>query len=116
MLIRAISDADSVAVGRMLVEHSELVHDRASNGATRQSAQDYFLEGIETYVFEGDTALHVAAAAYDESVAVQLLGYGATVHASNRPRPATSALCCGRSAGLTEMESSITVSANPCAC
>ncbi|MGI9410765.1 MAG: ankyrin repeat domain-containing protein [Hyphomicrobiaceae bacterium] len=83
-LLRAIADADSVAVARLLVEHPELVHDPASNGATRQSAQDYFLEGIETYVFKGDTALHIAAATYDESVAAQLLSFGAAVQASNR--------------------------------
>ena len=55
-LIRAIAGANPVAVDRLLVEHRELVHDRTANGATRQSAQNYFLEGIETYVFEGDTA------------------------------------------------------------
>jgi len=55
-----------------------------SAGASRATSADYFLRGILRYVYEGDTALHVAAAAYDVDVARTLLGKGADPHARNR--------------------------------
>ena len=39
-----------------------LVHERAAVGATRRSAKSYFYEPIAHYMYEGDTALHMAAA------------------------------------------------------
>ena len=53
-------------------------------GATRQGAPTYFLEGIRRYVYAGDTALHVAAAAYRSDIVSMLLTLGADVNAKNR--------------------------------
>jgi ankyrin repeat protein len=44
----------------------------------------YYLKEIEHYVYAGDTALHVAAAAYRTDIAKELVGHGADVSARNR--------------------------------
>jgi hypothetical protein len=53
-------------------------------GATRASAVPYYLTAIEHYIYEGDTALHIAAAAYARSVVRDLVAAGANVAAANR--------------------------------
>jgi hypothetical protein len=53
-------------------------------GATRLSAEDNFLTAIRHYVYAGDTALHVAAAAHQPEIARGLIGLGAHVAATNR--------------------------------
>ena len=55
-----------------------------SSGASRSAASDFYLKGIEHYVYAGDTLLHVAAAAYASDVARVLLESGANVCARNR--------------------------------
>ena len=53
-------------------------------GATRQTAGKYFLDQISRYVYAGDTALHIAAAAYETEVVRKLLAAGADFRATNR--------------------------------
>jgi hypothetical protein len=53
-------------------------------GASRESANDYFFAPIAHYVYEGDTALHVAAAAYQVGIAKNLVSKGASPSARNR--------------------------------
>jgi ankyrin repeat protein len=53
-------------------------------GATRQATKAYFLDEIARYVYAGDTALHVAAAAYRTQMVRELIARGANVHAKNR--------------------------------
>ena len=53
-------------------------------GATRQTAKTYSLDQIGRYVYAGDTALHIAAAAYQTEIVHQLITAGADVHARNR--------------------------------
>src|SRR4029077_7713244 len=53
-------------------------------GATRQTAKKYFLHQIGRYVVAGDTALHIAAAAYEKEIVRQLITAGADAHAKNR--------------------------------
>src|SRR5437016_6197592 len=83
-LARAIIADDAVAVSAALAASPELVRARIRGGATRQSANPYFLVEIRHYLYAGDTALHVAAAAYRQSIAKKLLAKGADIRAQNR--------------------------------
>jgi anti-sigma factor RsiW len=83
-LVQAIASAHTDGVRQLLTDHPILARHKAAVGATRKSAGEFYLKGIEHYLYEGDTALHVAAAAYDEAVAAQLVAKGAEVRAKNR--------------------------------
>jgi hypothetical protein len=54
------------------------------SGATREDATANFLTAILHYIYAGDTALHIAAAAHRMEVAERLIGLGADVAARNR--------------------------------
>jgi ankyrin repeat protein len=82
-LIRAIGVDDAVAL-RLLAVSPALASARVAQGATRQVAKDYYLDPIGHYVYAGDTALHVAAAAYRTDLATKLIASGADVRARNR--------------------------------
>lgn len=82
-LVGAIAEGDRVAVARQLSAAPELASLPVTVGATRADA-DHFLQRISHYVYAGDTALHIAAAAYQSSVARELLALGADVAARNR--------------------------------
>jgi Ankyrin repeats (many copies) len=45
---------------------------------------EYFVAEINHHVYSGDTALHIAAAAYEADLARELIGAGAIVTAANR--------------------------------
>ena len=83
-LVSAIIDGDTARVSRLLAASLSLVRARFQAGATRQETKEYFLEQIGRYIFAGDTALHIAAAAYQTQIARSLLAAGADVHARNR--------------------------------
>jgi ankyrin repeat protein len=83
-LVRAIAAHDADEVGRMLRASPGLASAPVDLGATRQDASTYWLDGIDHYVYAGDTALHIAAAAYDADLARTLLAMGADVDARNR--------------------------------
>lgn len=53
-------------------------------GATRQRGDAWFIREIAHYIYAGDTALHVAAAAFRRDVAEQLVRRGAACRARNR--------------------------------
>jgi ankyrin repeat protein len=53
-------------------------------GATRQQASSFFYADIAHYLYAGDTALHMAAAAFRRPVAELLIGHGANRRAMNR--------------------------------
>jgi ankyrin repeat protein len=57
---------------------------QAEGGATRQNASEWFFEEIAHYLYAGDTALHLAAAAFQRRVAELLVGRGANCRARNR--------------------------------
>ena len=82
-LIRAIGVDDAAAL-RLLAASPALASARVAQGATRQAARDYYLDPIGHYVYAGDTALHIAAAAYRCEVARKLIASGADVRAHNR--------------------------------
>jgi hypothetical protein len=83
-LARAIIAGDAVAVSATLAASPELVRARIRGGAPRRSSNPYFLVAIRHYLYAGDTALHVAAAAYRQSIAMELLAKGADICAQNR--------------------------------
>src|SRR5579859_6550174 len=82
-LARAIVAADASA-SRLLAKNPELAKARLARGATRQDANTYFMEAISHYLYAGDTALHVAAAAYRHEIARRLIAHGADARAKNR--------------------------------
>jgi ankyrin repeat protein len=47
-------------------------------------AEEHFLYEIDHHVYAGDTALHIAAAAYEADIARELVSAGANVAAANR--------------------------------
>lgn len=53
-------------------------------GATRSNAESFYFERIAHYAYAGDTALHLASAAYLPGVVTQLLACGAKLSATNR--------------------------------
>jgi hypothetical protein len=53
-------------------------------GATQRLASEYFLSEIAHYVYAGDTALHIAAAAFNPALVSDLIGRGAALSAKNR--------------------------------
>jgi hypothetical protein len=83
-LIALIVDGDDAAALRALATSPALATARVDQGATRQSPEASFFEQIRHYVYEGDTALHLAAAAYRERIARKLVAAGADVNARNR--------------------------------
>jgi len=83
-LFAAIASRDHVRVMRMLDQTPGLVTYPLRVGASRQDPQPYFLIPIRHYVYAGDTALHVAAAAHDRGLAESLVVRGAAVRAHNR--------------------------------
>jgi hypothetical protein len=83
-LIRAIAARDQGEVARMLAASPALATSAVTAGATRQEAAPYYLDQIGHYVYAGDTALHIAAAAYDTRLVPTLLAMGADTGARNR--------------------------------
>jgi Ankyrin repeats (many copies)/Ankyrin repeat len=68
----------------MLATSPGLARERAVDGATRRAASAHYLHAIEHYVYAGDTALHIAAAAYQKDIVENLIALGADVRARNR--------------------------------
>ena len=63
-LIRAIAGGDTVTATQLLAAAPELARTSIEVGASRANPSEFFLDGIGHHVYAGDTALHVAAAAY----------------------------------------------------
>jgi Ankyrin repeats (many copies)/Ankyrin repeat len=83
-LVRAIVTGDAAAASRLLAASPALAGACFEKGATRQAAKAYYLDEIGHYVYAGDTALHVAAAAYRREIVQKLIVMGADVRARNR--------------------------------
>jgi len=83
-LIRLIAAGDQDESMRLIDRSPSLARTSMGTGATRQGSTDFFLRNIGHYVYAGDTALHIAAAAYNTDVAQRLLAQGAQVRARNR--------------------------------
>jgi len=83
-LFRAIAAGDGERVSRLLKTSPGLAHESTPIGATRGNPGPYYLKKIDHYVYAGDTALHIAAAAYRAAIAKKLIDRGARVGARNR--------------------------------
>jgi hypothetical protein len=84
ILVRAAIDGDTGEVARLLRVEPALVSRRFAVGATRAAAETFFYEDIAHYCYRGDTALHMAAAAFQRSAARLLVQKGAALDARNR--------------------------------
>jgi ankyrin repeat protein len=82
--IRAIVAGDEDAAATLLAASPDLAMARVERGATRQDPSEWFLDEIGHYVYQGDSALHVAAAAHRPETVRLLLAAGADVGARNR--------------------------------
>lgn len=83
-VVRAIGAKDVGAATRLLRADPQLAVASVEVGATRQDAEPYLFKLINHYVYAGDTALHMAAAAHRPELVETLLELGADVAASNR--------------------------------
>jgi hypothetical protein len=83
-LVRVIVADDTATAVRLLDHSPALVHARCVVGATRQGPNPYFFEAIAHYMYAGDTALHMAAAAHRCEIAQALIDKGADCFAKNR--------------------------------
>jgi ankyrin repeat protein len=83
-LFGAIASRDDVEIARQLDSSRDLASCPIRVGASRQDAERYFLGAIRHYVYGGDTALHIAAAAHQRELAELFVTRGADVRARNR--------------------------------
>lgn len=83
-LFSIIAARDVPKALQVLAKSPTLAQRVAEVGATREDPSTYFFAKISHYSYAGDTALHLAAAAYATDIARQLVSLGANVHARNR--------------------------------
>ena len=67
--VRLVIHGDIAEVSRRLAANPELARMASGGGATRQDAASYFFDDIKHYLYAGDTALHMAAAAFKRPIA-----------------------------------------------
>src|SRR5947209_17395536 len=82
--VRHVVSGDIDEVSRRLAASPSLATGPAAVGASRHGAPDFFFTEIAHYLYAGDTALHMAAAAFRRPVAELLIAHGADCHAKNR--------------------------------
>jgi hypothetical protein len=78
-----VSGAGATAI-ELLEASPQLARERAAQGATRQTPKRDFFDQILHHMYAGDSALHIAAAAYQPVVVGKLIAMGADIHARNR--------------------------------
>ncbi len=77
-------DGDIERLTRRLAESPALAATSSEVGASRQESAAFFFADIAHYLYAGDTALHMAAAAFRRQVAALLVAHGADPRAKNR--------------------------------
>jgi ankyrin repeat protein len=82
--VRHVVNGDIDEVSRRLAASPSFATASSDVGATRQGAPDFFFGEIAHYFYAGDTALHMAAAAFRRPVAELLVVRGADCHTKNR--------------------------------
>ncbi|MBI5941084.1 MAG: ankyrin repeat domain-containing protein [Caulobacterales bacterium] len=83
-LMTAIASAEDDTVLGLLTTAPTLARTALNAGATRAAAAGNYLTAISHYVYAGDTALHVAAAAHRPRIVNALISLGADTAARNR--------------------------------
>ena len=82
--VRVVVDGDIEQLTRSLAASPALATTSSEVGATRQQSSTCFFAEIAHYLYAGDTALHMAAAAFRREVAALLVAHGANCRAKNR--------------------------------
>lgn len=82
--VRLVVNGEMDEVSRCLAANPSLATAAAEVGAARHSAAEFFFTEITHYLYAGDTALHMAAAAFRRPVAELLVAHGADCRARNR--------------------------------
>jgi ankyrin repeat protein len=82
--VRLVVKGEIDEVSRQLAANPSLATAAAEIGASREIAAEYFFTEISHYLYRGDTALHMAAAAFQRPVAELLVAHGADRNAKNR--------------------------------
>ena len=80
----AILDGNAEGTSAMIAASPELATAYFHTGASRASEKPHFFAQISRYLYAGDTALHIAAAAYQSMIVEQFIKAGADVRARNR--------------------------------
>src|SRR5262245_63600042 len=83
-LIRSVVSGDTVRVREIVGTRRDLARAAAVEGATRGESPPYFLQQIKHYLYAGDTALHIAGAAFKSDIVRILVNVGANCGAKNR--------------------------------
>ena len=81
--VQVVIAGDVRQVSRRLADVPELATRSSAIGATRQGASSFYFAEIAHYLYAGDTALHMAAAAFRPPVAELLIAHGADCRARN---------------------------------
>src|ERR1700754_1742141 len=82
--IHQVVNGEMDQVSRRLADAPTLATARTEVGATRENAEEFFFTEIAHYLYAGDTALHMAAAAFRRPMAELLIANGADCAAHNR--------------------------------
>jgi hypothetical protein len=82
--IRHVITGDLDAVAGALAADPALATAPFKTGATRHDPSSFWFKEISHYLYEGDTALHMAAAAFRKPAAQLLVRHGADHRAKNR--------------------------------
>jgi hypothetical protein len=82
--IRVVIRGDLGETRRILALQPELATLSIGGGATRQSPASFFFDEIRHYLYAGDSALHMAAAAFQRPMAELLVSAGADGRRRNR--------------------------------
>jgi hypothetical protein len=82
--IRRVVNGEIDEVSRCLAASPSFATASSDVGATRNGASTFFFREIAHYLYAGDTALHMAAAAFRRPVAEFLVAHGADCRAKNR--------------------------------
>ena len=82
--IRLVVNGEIGEVSRCLSANPSFAAVPYEVGASRQASTNYFFSEIAHYLYAGDTALHMAAAAFRRPLAELLVAHGADCRAKNR--------------------------------
>jgi len=82
--LRLVVAGKAADVQRLLRASPALATAAARTGATRGQAPSFFFPEIRHYLYQGDTALHMAAAAFEPAIAALVIAHGADIGARNR--------------------------------
>src|SRR3954466_9649313 len=82
--IRLVVNGKTADIAARLAASPALATASCNTGASRQSSSAFFFAEIAHYLYAGDTALHMAAAAFRRPVAELLIAHGADCRAKNR--------------------------------